>query len=57
MGGRPKWKVHEKMLNTANYKRNTNQNYKVPLFTSQNGHHQKSVIINAGDNVEQWEPS
>ena len=58
MGRRPKRKSREKMLNTASYKRNTNQNYnEVPLFTSQNGHHQKSVIINAGECVEQREPS
>ena len=34
--------THEKMLNTANYSRNANQNYyKVLPHTSQNGHHQK----------------
>ena len=58
MGRRSKWKSHEKMFNTANYKRNRNQNYnEVPLFTSQNGHHPKSVIINAGECIEQREPS
>ena len=32
--------AHEKMLNTADYQRNANQNYyAVPPHTSQNGHH------------------
>ena len=32
--------AHEKMLNIANYWRNTNQNYnEVPPHTGQNGHH------------------
>ena len=29
------------MLNIVNYKRNANQNYKIPPHISQNGHHQK----------------
>ena len=35
-------KAHEKMLNTASYQRNANQNYnEVSPHTGQNGHHQK----------------
>ena len=35
-------KAHKKMLNTANYQRNTNQNYnEVSPQTSWKGHHQK----------------
>ena len=43
--------VHEKMLNTANYQRTSNQNYnEVSLHTIQNGHHPSKnlQIINAG---------
>ena len=33
--------AHEKMLNTANYSRNANQNYNdISPHTGQNGHHQ-----------------
>ena len=33
--------AHEKMLNIANYQRNTNRNYnEISLHTSQNGHHE-----------------
>ena len=47
---------HEKMLNITNYYRNANQNYyEVSPHTSQNGHHQKSTNINAGEGVEERE--
>ena len=37
-------KTHEKMFNIIHYYRNANQNhYEVPPYTSQNGHHQKSI--------------
>ena len=70
MGGRSKWTVlqrrhvdgqeaQEKMLITAIYWRNTNQNYhEVPPHTHQNSHHQKNLqTINAGEGVEKREPS
>ena len=35
-------KAYEKMLNTANPQRNTNQNYNdIPIYANQNGYHQK----------------
>ena len=70
MGGRPKQTffffqrhtdgqhTHEKMLNIAYYLRNANQNYsEASLYTSQNGHHQKTYTINAGEDVEKRELS
>ena len=56
--GWPK-KAHEKMLNIINYHRSANQNYyEVPPYTSQNGHHQKSVkTINGGEGVKKSESS
>ena len=36
--------THEKMINTTNYQRNTNQNHnEISHHTSQNGHHQNST--------------
>ena len=51
-------KVHEKMLNITNLRRNANQNYsEVSLHTSQITHCQKSLqTINAGEDTEKREP-
>ena len=44
--------AHEKVLNSASYQRNPNQNYsEVSPHTGQNGRYQKNLqITNAGDN-------
>ena len=50
--------AHEKMFNIANCYRNPNQNYnEISPHTRQNGRHQKSTTINAGEAVETWESS
>ena len=50
--------THEKMLSITNYQRNANQNYnEISPHTRQNGRHQKSTTINAGEAVEKWESS
>ena len=51
-------KLNEKMLNITHYQRNANQNYQeVPSYTSQNGHHRKSLqTISAGEGVQEKEP-
>ena len=58
-------KAHEKMFNIANYQINANQNCNVVSpYTSQNGHHQKSLhtnqkslqTINGGNGVEKVSP-
>ena len=51
--------AHEKMLIITNQQRNVNQNHnEVSPHTSQHGHHQKNVpTINAGEEVEEREPS
>ena len=51
--------AHEKMLNTANYQRNANQNYnEVPPHTSQKWPSLTSQqITNAGEGMEKREPS
>ena len=48
----------EKLLNTAYYSRNGDQNYsEAPPHTSQNGHHQKSANSKGWKDVERMEPS
>ena len=50
--------AHEKIFNITNYQRNANQNYsEVSPHTSQNGHDQKIQTVNAGEDVEEREPS
>ena len=49
---------YKKMLNVITYEGNANQNLnEVSPPTSQNGHHQKNLQINAGECVEKREPS
>ena len=47
------------MLNITHYQRNANQNYsEVSPHTGKNGINQKNLqTINAGEDVEKWEPS
>ena len=52
--------VHEKMLNTANYQGNSNQNHKeLSPHTCQNSYDQKqnkkTWTINVGEDEEKWE--
>ena len=48
----------EKMLNTAHYQRNANQNYnELSPHTSQNGHHRKSTNNKCWTGVEKRECS
>ena len=51
-------KTYDKMFNITNHYRNANQNhYEVLPYTSQNGHHQKSLqAISVGEGVEKREP-
>ena len=52
------WQTHEKMLNTAHYQRNANQNYnELSPHTSQNGHHRKSTNNKCWTGVEKRECS
>ena len=46
------------MLNITHYQRNANQNHnEVPFHGSQNGHYQSLQRINAGEGMEEREPS
>ena len=48
--------IHEKILNTANYQRNINQNYTEVLYQSEQPPSKSLQIINAGEGMEKREP-
>ena len=49
-------KSHEEMFNIANFQRNANQNYSITLYQSEWPSSKRLQTINAGKDVEKWDP-